>query len=78
MSAGAVRLRQHAAGTPPPRPTSRSSRWRCPSLAPLVASGELIHRETVFDGIERAPAALVGPFDAQGPGRHVVALEVGR
>ncbi len=41
-------------------------------VAPLVAEGTIRHRETIVDGIERAPEAFIGMLDGANVGKMLV------
>ena len=41
-----------------------------------IKSGRIGYRETVLDGIERAPEAFIGLFEGANIGKMVVQLEV--
>jgi NADPH-dependent curcumin reductase CurA len=41
-------------------------------VAPLVADGTIVHRETIVDGIERAPEAFVGMLEGANVGKMLV------
>ncbi|MBB4658372.1 NADP-dependent oxidoreductase [Parvularcula dongshanensis] len=41
-------------------------------VAPLVAAGRVKHEETVYEGLDRAPAAFVGLFEGTNTGKMVV------
>jgi NADPH-dependent curcumin reductase CurA len=41
-------------------------------VAPRVADGSLRHRETIVDGIERAPEAFVGMLEGANVGKMLV------
>ncbi|RRO20521.1 NADP-dependent oxidoreductase [Saccharopolyspora rhizosphaerae] len=43
-------------------------------VAPMVASGALKHRETVYDGLHQAPEALLGLFTGKNTGKMLVRL----
>jgi NADPH-dependent curcumin reductase CurA len=40
--------------------------------APLVSDGRLKYREDIVDGLEAAPAALIGMFDGRNFGKMLV------
>ncbi len=50
---------------------ARMTEWRA-LAAPLIAQGELIYREDVHEGLERAPEALVGILSGQNFGKLLV------
>ena len=41
-------------------------------VAPLVADGAIRHRETIMDGIERAPEAFIGLLSGANLGKMLV------
>jgi NADPH-dependent curcumin reductase CurA len=41
-------------------------------VAPLVADGTILHRETIVDGIERAPEAFIGLLEGANVGKMLV------
>ena len=41
-------------------------------VAPLVADGTIVHRETIVDGIERAPEAFIGLLEGANVGKMLV------
>src|SRR6185503_13644758 len=41
-------------------------------VAPLVAEGAIRHRETIVDGIERAPEAFIGMLEGANVGKMLV------
>jgi NADPH-dependent curcumin reductase CurA len=43
-------------------------------MSAWIASGKLKYRETIFEGIERAPAALIGLFNGENTGKMLVRL----
>jgi NADPH-dependent curcumin reductase CurA len=43
-------------------------------MSAWIASGQLKYRETIFEGIDRAPAALIGLFKGENTGKMLVRL----
>jgi NADPH-dependent curcumin reductase CurA len=41
-------------------------------VAPRVADGTIVHRETVVDGIEQAPEAFIGLLEGANVGKMLV------
>ena len=46
-------------------------------VAPLVADGTIAYRETIVDGIERAPEAFIGMLDGANVGKMLVRVGPG-